>query len=82
MWKTYATLLHPENRNKVISAVLGAIVLLANYSGTLPALVQPYRDWIELAAYVIVGLNLVHVDPKKEMPKANGNRTPDRTPDA
>lgn len=69
MNKTLVTLIHSENRAKVVTALFMAVVLIADYSGTLPAPLEAYRDWIELAAYIILGLSLVHIDPKRELPK-------------
>lgn len=69
MPKTLITLLHAENRNKVLSIVLGAVVLAAEYTGTLPAKLEQYRDWLELASFLIIGLNLLHIDPKRELKK-------------
>lgn len=65
--KTLITLIHSENRSKVITAVLAAVVLIADYTGTLPAPLEAHRDWLELASYLILGLSLVHIDPKREL---------------
>lgn len=67
--KTLITLIHTDNKWKVVTAIAGVIVLLAEYTGTLPAPLEQHRDWIELAAYVITGLALIHIDPKNELEK-------------
>lgn len=63
----FYTLLHSDNRMKVITVLVSIAVLLGDYTGTLPAILERHRDWIELAAYLAGGLSLLYIDPKRSL---------------
>lgn len=64
---TLTTLLHSDNRQRVLTAILMGVVLLSSYTGTLPAFLSPHKATIDTLSYLILGLNLVHMDPKREL---------------
>lgn len=64
---TLTTLFHVENRKRLLTAILMGVVLLSSYTGTLPAPLAHYKDTIDTLSYLILGLNLVHMDPKREL---------------
>jgi hypothetical protein len=63
---TLTSIFSSPNIGKLLQALAGVIVVLAAHSGTLPAGLEEYRQWIELAAYVLTGTALVRVDPKSK----------------